>query len=674
MLGSNILRRAPLFIIVVSILLAVPFIIEDSDGESKELIRIYEVNPYGNEGFSLYNYGSTDFDLRGIKVTDGEATITFTSSLVIKKDSRLTVTIRTENQEWFSSRENVHAVGADGIVKTGNFALNNSGDDITLISGSTTIDAVCYGNRSITTGWSGDPVPMSSNCYILRTGIIDTDTSEDWIKTKAGYTNISFDPNDPFECEIMPFTFPESDGGPIYDALEGANKEVLISIYQLTSKNLVALLIDLEERTGDQHVDVKIILEGDPLNYDISTELSLMCSIVNSGGEVWLINTAEAGNYERYSFFHNKYAIIDNETTIITSENWTISNMSDSNSANRGWGAMIKSSEYADFMKVVWENDHDTAFGDVAQLMQRYPNLKQYSGSLEYAPFSTSYEGTWYDAQLVPVLSPDHSYQALNELIGEATECIYSEQLDLGSSYSLLEDDSPVYWMSAASNNGIDCKFILDGSISDVSSVVNLINTTTDVKACYINGGEGFGTTHNKGILIDKNITWIGSVNWTENSFLNNRETAIIVYSEDVNRFFLEYFMEDWNNNNTVDIEDLRITVKKGISEYDDLYLFTVEGPDSVTYLWSLDEGDKITTKTPQLLLQGLTAGEHRINVTIEDTNYGANYSFTVEKISQDDNSGLNSLFSEEKDLLACISAIAITTIGTIIAISRKKG
>lgn len=674
MLGSNILRRAPLFIIVISILLAVPFIVENSDGESKELIRIYEIDPYGNEGFSLYNYGSNDFDLLGMKVTDGEATITFGSSLVIKKDSRLTVTIRTENQEWFSSRENVHAVGTDGIVKTGNFALNNSGDDLTLISGSTTIDVVCYGNRSVTTGWSGDPVPISSNCYILRTGIMDTDTSEDWIKTKAGYTNISFDPNDPFECEILPFTFPESDGEPIYDALEGANKEVLISIYQLTSKNLVALLIDLEERTGDQHVDVKIILEGDPLNYDISTELSLMCSIVDSGGEVWLINTAEAGNYERYSFFHNKYAVVDNDTVIITSENWTISNMSDSNSANRGWGAIIKSSEYADYMEVIWKNDRDISFGDVDQLMQRYPDLKQYSGSLEYTPSSTSYEEVWYDAQLVPVLSPDNSYHALNELIDEATESIYSEQLDLGSSYSLLEDDSPISWMNTASNKAIDCKFILDGSISDVSSVVNLINTTTGVKACYIDGGEGFGTTHNKGILIDDDITWIGSVNWTENSFLNNREIAIIIYSEGVNRFFLEYFMEDWNNNNTTDIEDLNIIMQKGILEHDDLCLFTVQGPNSVTYLWSLDGSDKMITKTPQLLLQDLTAGEHYIDVTIEDTKYSANYTFTVEKISKDDNSDLKSLFSEEKDLLACISAITIAIIGTIIAISRKKG
>jgi len=671
MLGSNIVRKASVLIIISLCIFSIPLLADPSDGGSENLIRIYEVDPYGDEGFSLYNYGSTDVDLCGMKVTDGEGTISFTKSLIVAPRSRLTVVIGDADDNWFSSRDCVFRINTNGITKTGSFILNNSGDEVILSSDSTFIDSVCYGNKTIALGWSGAPVPISSNSYILRTGILDTDTSNDWIKTKPGLTNREFNPDDPMDCIVMPFTFPESEGIPIYRAIEQADDEVLISIYQLTSKNLVGLLIDLEERTGDEHVDVKIIIEGDPLNYDMSTELSLMGSIVMSGGEVWTINTPESGNYERFSFFHNKYAIIDRENVIITSENWTTDNMSGSRYANRGWGVMIESDQYARYMADIWENDHDASYGDAAPLMERFPDLKPYPGDLSYTSPTKEYEMYRYQSKVVPVLSPDNSYDALKELMEGSDHSISSEQLDLGNSYSKINDDSPISWMNDAANRGVQCKFILDGSIDDVSPMINMINTTTDVEACSIDGGNGFRTTHNKGVLIDGNITWIGSVNWTETSFLDNRETAVVIYSTEINEFFTGYFMKDWKDNNTTDFDDLEITVEKGTSDFEGFYIFTVDAPGSLTYIWSLDDGEPITTDIPKLALNGLSPGEHKMKVRVQDTINTTYCSFVVSDAQAGSD---NDLLSDGKGLLAGISAVAIAIVGTLVAIKRRNG
>lgn len=665
----NTAERSALAIFLILALLSVGAV-SDSDGASSDLVRFSEVNPYTSyEGFSIYNYGSSYVDLINYSVTDGEGTITFTESLELPSKTRITVVKGTDADDWFSSRENVHAYGEDGIVKTGNFSLADSGDDLRLLNGETLVDTVCYGKVSETPeGWNGDPVSVNKNRYILRTAQLDTGTAADWIKTKPGYSNLPFDQNDKIECKIMPFTFPECDGTPIYETLSEADETIYISIYQLTSLNLVALLIDLEERTGEDHVDVSILLEGDVLNYDMSKELSLMCSIVDAGGEVWLMTPGDSDISERYNYFHNKYAVVDGETVVITSENWTVANMSE-NKANRGWGAVVQSTEYADYMKAVWDNDRLDTFGDTIALKTEYPEISAYEGTLTYIAPDSGYSSQWYDARLVPVLSPDNSYSALKELMDGAKDYIYSEQLSLGSNYQEIEEDSPIYWMNSAAKNGVQCRFILDDSMgSNMDEAVNFINTTTLVDACTIDGGDGFNTTHNKGILIDGNITWVGSVNWTETSFMNNRETAVVIYSEEVNAYYMEYFMTDWNNNKVSDYQPPAIT---GTALTDGSHLFTVNEQDTSSYLWTLDGGEPTETTLPKILLDNLTPGDHTIKVTAADTNATAEYSFTVddEEIAIDEEGG-----SSNGGLMAGIVAALVVIIGAIAAAFRGRG
>jgi hypothetical protein len=660
---------------VVLLSICIPLSSDVSEGSSETLL-ISEVNPYtAMEGFSLHNYGSSKVNLKDYNITDGVGTLRFTANKDLPSNSRVTVVGKTDPDDWFSSRDNTYIIGSADVSKSGNFGLTDAGDVLYLFKGETLIDSVCYGNKTADKGWNGPPVERASSKYLLRNGLVDTDTSSDWIFTKPGITNLPFDPSIKFDAVVTPFTFPESSGIPVYKAFENAKSEILISIYQLTNPDLVALLCALEKKVGNTHVDVYILLEGDVLNYDMSTELSLMQSIFEAGGEVKLINNKTAGNYERYAYVHNKYAIIDSEKVIITSENWTVGNMDlmKKNKGNRGWGAVIDSVEYAKYMKNVFINDTDTSLGDVWKLEDFYPTLKPYEKELTY-PSIPEYRTESFRAVVTPILSPDNSYSAQKYYMDNAEFRIFSEQLDLGSSFEGMNASSPVSWMVDATrrNNNFDARLILDASMSTSKTShteeVNLINRTTNVKAMTINGGNGFTTTHNKGIIIDDTV-WLGSVNWTSNSFMNNRETAVLIDSTEVTEYFVGYFLEDWGD----DTQSMRISVDKGRITSGDSVVFTVSGKTDEKYEWDIYGDGKIIrqSNTNKIVCSDLVPGTYIMKVTDSESN-SVIFEYTVfsaEGRVEPENDGIIDVVEKNPGIIAVIAGIF-----SVIVIALIKG
>ena len=658
-------------IIMVAMLLMVcmPFVSDTTDADDSTTL-FSEVNPFGSyEGFSLYNYGNSTVNLKDYTITDRECTISITVDIKINPSTRVTFVANIDSADWFSSRSDTFVVGSPGIEKKGTFALANDGDDLYLYKGNTLIDTVCYGKKNADSGWTGPPVEISSNKYILRTGVADTNSASDWILTKFGLTNLPFDPSLRFDAIVTPFTFPDGNGGAIYKEIENAKKEIVISIYQLTSYNLVSLLCEMEGKG----VDVIILLEGDVLNYDMSNELSCMKSIKDAGGEVYLINTPAGGNYERYSFVHNKYAIIDSEVVIITSENWTIANMGPSKS-NRGWGAIIESKGYAEYMRDVFDSDMSQEYGDVFELTVAYPQVKPYGGLQTYVSPVFNHDTGGFSATVTPILSPDNSYSALHHYMENAEYRLFSQQLDIGSTFANISDISPVSWMSDAADRGVDARFILDiatsGNKESHTGEVNIINTTTNVKATTINGGEGFSVTHNKGIIIDDAV-WVGSVNWTENSFMNNRESAVFIHSKDVADYYAGYFLKDWDAN-TTSAKEITISPDKETMHSSEIVTFTVSDSTSKTYTWDIyGDGTYIRTSgTNRIACDDLVPGEYTMRVTLDDGRV-ANLTYAILSAGDDDggNGGDGPGLSPTTIIITAVIASALV----IIAIVARK-
>jgi len=51
---------------------------------------------------------------------------------------------------------------------------------------------------------------------------------------------------------------------------------------------------------------------------------------------------------------------------------------------------------------------------------------------------------------------------------------------------------------------------------------------------------------HNKGVIVDEKAVLVSSINWSNESVTENRETGIIIYDSDVANYFTNIFEWDW--------------------------------------------------------------------------------------------------------------------------------
>ena len=664
-----------LALIAVLLVSAVPLTSEHvsdiSDAIStSDSISIYELDPYG-EGFTLINTSQSTVNLRGWYVGDGEGTVSFKKTIELGAGETVTFVNKT-NTNWFTSRDGVivYSKSSDMALATDNFTLANGGDELFLYApGGKLADAVCYGNSEYSgDGWNGAPVKISSKKYLLRTSSEDTDTAGDWTAVKPGWTDNWFSSLLSFAADVTPFTFPESKGIPVLDTLKSAESTIYISIYLISSENIAAVLME-KARSG---VDVRILVDGGVLNGDstLTSEYKLLRHVDAAGADVYVINDGEK---TRYSYLHNKYAVIDGDTTIITSENWTRDNIGDK--GNRGWGAIIESGQYADFMTSVFRNDCTTEYGDVVPFAAVYEgNEIKYDAPAPVESDLGMYDTVTFSASVTPVLSPDSSWDALEWFISNSKEYLYVEQMDLKSELSVTYGETPIAWMDEAAKRGVDVRFILDASQADGEDhedIVKRINSETNIKSVAVNGKSGFKLIHNKG-LISGDLTWVGSVNWTTNSLLNNRESAVIIKSQDIADYFKAYFRSDFGvTAESVEKDGLQMNVKVNYTSEGKFVSMSALGPDGCTYVWDLGNGVTRETDVGIVLFEAPEPGTYTATVSVKGTDFKQSFEYTVGEKAPD-SADVNDTDGEySRDIY--LAAVLVILLGLIVSVLRGK-
>lgn len=669
----------------VALLVACPILYaEECSAYGSVGLLISEVQSTGSEGFSLYNPGGREIDLKGYYLSDGEGKVTFTKSLTLPGCSKISITFDKDADQTFLKRPDepdirIFEVNTEGIKAESNFRLADAGDDLYVYSpDGRVLDSVCWGN-TIAKGWSGEPAEKpTKDRYLVRSLLIDTDSSEDWRLSRPGMTDRNFGPT--FTADVTPFTFPECNGVEIYNALEAAEHEVLLSIYQITSIEVVALLCLL----ADKGVDVTVLLEGTPLGRGdtVNLERTMMRSIVDSGGKVMMVNDKNSSGdmSNRFLYIHTKYAVIDGHTTIITSENWTDANLSEGD-GNRGWGAIIEGDGYASYMRNIFLNDSSDYYGDCNELLYLYPGQLPYEGDLTYSDPGLNYDDsgssfTFKNCQVSPVLSPDNSYDALRSFIEGAETRVYAEQMDISNSYRGIDERSPISWMVDSASRGVDSKLILDLTFDDggTAAEIGLINTTTDLRAAGIEGGPGFSLTHNKGVIADDSV-WIGSVNWTDTSFFRNREAAVIIRSQEISDHYAEYFMADWNYNDRTQGMDVNI-----LSADTDLHAgfgyfeADVFPRGNYTYEWDLYGDGRLVRHSVihKIAYEGLEPGRHVLALTVSDEDSGRRSISYLEYTVVEDEEG-NDIIYTKYSIYLIVGAVATLLIANSLRNHRSS-
>lgn len=618
-------------LLMVSMLPFVPAADADA-AEAADGVLFYEVSPFGDtEGFALKNYSDTTVDLSGYEVRkspDAAASQTFevTSSLVLDPGDVAVFSGKSDEGYWFCESGEGRDVYTMSDVGSRTLSINNDAGTLYLYTPSGALaDVVAY-RSSLTgadkanpqAGWSGQSAYLGhKEDSIRRVESVDTDTAADWTPAGDGLLSESYGSVPTASCTVTPFSFPESSGKPVYDALAGADDYVHISIYMLTSRNIISILCGLE----DKGVEVVLILEQKPLGYEHPVED--LAALSDAGAEIWLIG---AGTDDRYDYVHNKYMVVDGDTVVITSENWTASNMEcsgDAGKGNRGWGALIEGTEFAQRMESIFQNDLGyaddlSAFDGVYPDVAASEDLPSYADATSYGA-SIDYDSRTFAADVSIYMSPDNTYKALTSLIDGAEERVYSQQMDVGAAWESLSVESPVTAMADAAYRGVDARLLL--AATDAKDFIDELNSQSNIKASY-QRSSGFATMHNKGVVVDDAV-WVSSVNWTPNSFYNNRECGLVIRSAEVADWYADLFLEDWEANYDL-ADNLALVPEGGVPADGEEMTITAEGAQGpCTWTVSRDSGDETQTTEGNVLVVTNHEDLNYIRVTDSQGNQG---------------------------------------------------
>ena len=162
--------------------------------------------------------------------------------------------------------------------------------------------------------------------------------------------------------------------------------------------------------------------------------------------------------------------------------------------------------------------------------------------------------GSFY---IVPV--EDFGYAPmLKHLIDNAqtSVCVAMEEMSDNEPVKTILDSL----ISAYKNRNVDVKVLYEGDVSSNTNAANyLINNGLPASDVNEDGSTKF--IHTKLVVIDGQIVYVGSHNWSPNAFGKNNEYGAMIYNKTIATFFQNYFNSLWNNaDNTPNINLVHFT------------------------------------------------------------------------------------------------------------------
>lgn len=305
------------------------------------------------------------------------------------------------------------------------------------------------------------------------------------------------------------FVQPEAGRAPILEAIDSAQKEVLVEVYLLSDEEVINAL----DRADDRGVDVKVMLEENPFGgggINNKTEAALR----QRGVEVQWANPS-------YALTHQKTIVIDGIKVFILNQNLTKS-------------AFDKNREF----DVIDVNPSDVK--EIRNIFIADWRRESFSPSKTHL-----------------ILSPVNSRAALTTLLKSATSTIEIEM-------EVLVDNEIVNLLSELSKK-VDIKIIIP-SFSQISAnkkaVEKLVASGAKIKTVsspYI---------HSKMILADDVKAYVGSINFSNQSMDENREAGIMITQIDAVQTIDQTFEQDWASGTDISYgpEFLFLTIDKYLS------------------------------------------------------------------------------------------------------------
>ncbi len=505
------MENKALIILLLLFLILTPGYVHAKSQNSPHLL-IYEVSPYPpsrveGEYICIYNPLRYGVNLSSYQLTDFEGTLTLGGS--IAANSYLYV---AQNRTAFHLLMGFYPdYTYNSLHSRGRFSLGNEGDEVALTRDGMIVDIVVYGKSHYHGGgWIGTPLHVSKGHILQRRSIMDTDSANDWTTYhRIGQSNF---PSRSFNASLQIFIYPDDWKIPL-KFVNGAKHTLWIESYQLNSWIFARTLISVMHHG----VSVRILLEGAPVGGIDEREKYVVNTLWKHGAKIrFMKNNDTLHISSRYRFVHSKIIIRDENATLISTENFVESALSPC--GNRGYGVVIHNSSFARYMLNVIRDDWKS-HGDIMPYMGEYesasyePYKRMELRRKVFAPLNLT-------SRIIPVISPDFSYDKLNEFIDS------QHKLFLEAPYV----DS--FAMRIFGNK------VARGLVNHALKFKNF--RKFDSRNLYVH------SLHGK-LLIGTNAVFFGSMNFAQNSIFDNREISLIIESAKISEYLKRVFEYDWN-------------------------------------------------------------------------------------------------------------------------------
>jgi phosphatidylserine/phosphatidylglycerophosphate/cardiolipin synthase-like enzyme len=374
--------------------------------------------------------------------------------------------------------------------------------------------------------------------------------AEEFSSIPSGSTSISLTSVREITAEqVIAFSSPESALAALTSFIASANSSLYINVYTFTSEEIAGVLLkELEEGTN-----VVLMVDKTPVGGMPERERMLLGTLAAQGAEIFLYDGS-------LRFNHAKYAIADNISVLVTTENFGNSGFPLNREGNRGWGVIITSEELSRYLSEIF-------FADLRQgeRFKGKANMRIDAREPESRFAGERYTGNF---PIVAVIAPENAIDATLALLRSANRSIYIEQFYIYTYWGKTKEGSPATTPNLfleeainAARRGVEVKILLDSTWYHVKGDDPKSNLRT---ARYVNEiaqrenlplearlakpDNKIKKYHLKGMVVDGKAVMLGSMNWNEHSPKKNREVNVIIYGSPA-RYFERLFLEDWERS-----------------------------------------------------------------------------------------------------------------------------
>ncbi|APW99352.1 phospholipase [Halobiforma lacisalsi AJ5] len=486
-----------------------------------QIIELYP-NPttHGNVGEYVLLETPPDTPVGNWTLTDGYRTASFPNETV---SGRVAASVDPDATEPLTD---VPIVELEGAVR-----LAVDGDDLELRTeadgGTERLDAVSY-----------DRAPTGDRWYRA-----DTEATADAATPASGY----WWPRDA-TCrpvvtgdadEATAFVLPDSPGIPL-ETIRSADERLLLAGYTVTSEAVADELIAAAERG----VDVAVLLESGPVGGTPKDTAPVLERLENAGVDVRAIG----GEGARYRYHHPKYAVAD-DRLLVTTENWKQSGVG--GESNRGWGIVLEDETLAAELATVFETDFEGRDTRSGAEFRRETSFVADDGPPP-REFPAVHDPTAVELESAELLiAPDNVERRLVELIDGADDELLVVQGSIDPDARVLEAAVD------AARRGVDVRILLDSTwyredenaalATELERIAG--NEALPLEVRLVEDTDRFEKIHAKGVVIDREVAVVGSANWNDNAFRNNREVLVAAHGTEVAEFYAAVFEDDWSGD-----------------------------------------------------------------------------------------------------------------------------